>query len=92
MKLRNQGYNEKFCIELLLEAAESSNGKPSIRYLETIRDRWISENISSRKEAKERREGDKRGKYPASNEGNRSGGAQKESEFAFLDYQNRTGA
>ena len=92
MKLRNQGYNEKFCIELLLEAAESCKGKPSIRYLEPIRDRWINENISSREESKERKEGDKRGKYPGRDEGIRSGGNQKESEFAFLDYQNRTGA
>ncbi|OMD66035.1 hypothetical protein BSK62_13285 [Paenibacillus odorifer] len=93
MKIRDRGMTEKFCIELLLEASESStSSRPSMRYLETIRDRWIDENINSRQEAKERREGDKRGKYTGRNEGDRSGGNQKESEFAFLDYQNRTGA
>jgi len=93
MKMRDQGLTEEFCIEMLLEASEScTSPKPSLRYLESIRDRWINENINSREEAKQKKEGDKRGKYSTGHEGNRSGGNQKESEYAFLDYQNRTGA
>lgn len=52
MNLRNQGYTERFCIELLLEAGETSQGKPSLRYLKTICDRWIKENIYTRQQAK----------------------------------------
>ncbi len=57
MKLRNQGYTERFCIELLLEAGESCQGpKPSLRYMESIRDRWIKEKIYTRLESKARKE------------------------------------
>jgi hypothetical protein len=57
MKLRNQGYTERFCIELLLEAGESCQGaKPSLRYMESIRDRWIKEKIYTRIESKARKE------------------------------------
>lgn len=51
MKLRERGFDESFCIELLLESAESCNSsKPSIRYLEKVRDSWIEKGITTREQ------------------------------------------
>lgn len=92
MDLRKDGYPEKFCIELLYEAAETCNSKtPSIRYIQSIRDRWITDGINSRAEAKENRA--KRGGNVAEFKGRiRSGRDSKESPYAFLDKNSkRTG-
>ncbi|MNT64099.1 hypothetical protein D3C72_2019700 [compost metagenome] len=59
--------------------------------METIATRWMGSGITSRQQAKEEKEGMNRGKYQRFTEGNRSGGAKTESEFAFLDFQTRTG-
>jgi hypothetical protein len=60
MKIKSKGYTERFCIELLLEAGESCQGsKPSLRYMESIRDRWIKENIYTRAQSKQEKQGSK---------------------------------
>lgn len=60
MKIKSKGYTERFCIELLLEAGESCQGsKPSLRYMESIRDRWIKENIYTRAQSKQQKQGAK---------------------------------
>lgn len=74
--VRSQGYTEVFCIELLLEASESSTaGKPSVRYLQTIFDRWHKEGIYSRVQSKERKDSE-RGIKPS---------ADKPDRLAFID-------
>jgi hypothetical protein len=91
--VRSQGYTESFCIDLLTEAGDSAaGGKFGLNYLKEIYESWHTQGLGSREEAKQKKEGDKRGKYSSGAEGNRPGGNQKESEYAFLDLQNRTGA
>lgn len=51
--IRMKGYTDGFINELLLEAAESSNGKVTQRFVDTIFERWHSAGITSRKQAKE---------------------------------------
>ena len=89
-KLQEKGYDDSFCTELLLEAAESSNGgKPSLRYLETIRDRWIREGITSREQAKGNRitvigggnSGKRGSSYSRSSEANRKAANRGEESF-----------
>ncbi|MEK4263651.1 DnaD domain protein [Paenibacillus sp. FSL L8-0499] len=73
--VRTLGYTEVFCIELLLEASESSTaGKPSVRYLQTIFDRWHKEGIYSRSQSKERKETNRGGSV-----------ADKQDRLAFID-------
>lgn len=91
--VRGQGYTESFCIDLLNEAGDSATGgKFGLNYLKEIYESWHTQGLGSREEAKQKKEGDKRGKYSSGAEGNRPGGNKKESEYAFLDLQNRTGA
>ncbi|WP_426450637.1 DnaD domain protein [Paenibacillus sp. S-38] len=56
VKLMDKGHPEEFVKELLLEAGESSNGKPNIRFLETIAERWEREGIGTREEAKRKKQ------------------------------------
>lgn len=96
---RDMGYNEPFCVELLKEAYESADqGKVSVRFLEAIRDRWIRDGIYSRQQSKEK---SVRGDNGAEHTGfvekgiqhrRPKGSTPTESEYAFLDQQNRTGA
>lgn len=88
--LQQKGYTDFFCTELLLEAAESSNGgKPSLRYLETIRDRWIREGIQSREQAKGNRitvigggnSGKRGSNYGRSSEASRKAASRGEEHF-----------
>lgn len=58
MDIKSKGYNDAFIIELLLEAGESSS-KPNLRFLQSIGDRWMKENINSREQAKQAKESQK---------------------------------
>lgn len=53
--IRDKGYTNGFILELIQEAAESSSGKITPRFVDSIFERWTSHGISSRKEAKEGR-------------------------------------
>ncbi|QYK61822.1 hypothetical protein [Paenibacillus sp. S25] len=92
-EVRQKGYNESFCKELLLEASESAdNGKVSINFLKSISERWMKEGIHSRQQSREMRgRGNQYAEHKVRGERFQSGGHQKESEFAYLDRQNRTG-
>lgn len=58
--IKKKGYTETFCIELLREGAESCDGgKPSLRYLETICNRWFKENIFTRAQSKQQKQSTK---------------------------------
>ncbi|WP_010500621.1 DnaD domain protein [Paenibacillus elgii] len=52
------GMSEAIVIELFYEAVESDNngGKPPLRFLETIAKTWLKEKITSREDAKQRRQ------------------------------------
>ncbi len=54
--LKDKGVSEELIKEAMLEAAESGTGKPNQRFIDTIITRWIEEGISSREEAKARKE------------------------------------
>ncbi len=54
-ELLNRGYTEVFIKEVMYEAGESSGGKPNIKYLKTISERWIKEKIYTRIEAQRQR-------------------------------------
>ncbi|WP_339188388.1 DnaD domain protein [Paenibacillus sp. FSL R5-0490] len=90
-KLKTNGYDESFCTELLQEAFESAeNGSVNMRYLEKIRDRWIADGISSRKQSQEEKA---RRANNAESKGRteevRSGSNPPPSKFAFLNQRNR---
>jgi len=52
--LRRGGYTDSFIIELLLEAGESGT-KPSLRFVQSIAERWIKDKVYSRSQAKEQK-------------------------------------
>lgn len=55
-KCLDKGHSEQFIAEVMLEAAETcSNGKPSVRFMEAIVDRWEKEGIKSREENRRRK-------------------------------------
>lgn len=53
-------FGERYAIELLLEAGETAQGKPNLRYLEGIHDGWVKRGIRSRAEARAERDDKKR--------------------------------
>lgn len=55
-KVKAKGYTDVFIKELLLEAGESSSGKPNMRYLESIFESWDRDGIYTRSEAQRRRD------------------------------------
>ncbi|QDH23494.1 DnaD domain protein [Saccharibacillus brassicae] len=50
-ELKRKGRTDRFVIELLLEAGESSSGKPTLKFVRAIADRWLQEGIESREQA-----------------------------------------
>ncbi|MBC2632135.1 hypothetical protein H6X84_24245, partial [Salmonella enterica subsp. enterica serovar Enteritidis] len=54
-KLKAEGHTDEFITESMLEAGESGS-KPSLRFLQTICDRWIKDGIKSREESKAHRD------------------------------------
>ncbi|MCI3922448.1 DnaD domain protein [Paenibacillus sp. TRM 82003] len=49
VKYKTKGFTDTFIIEVLMEAAETCNGgKPPIKFIETIAERWEREGIYSR--------------------------------------------
>lgn len=61
VKVKSEGFEDTFVQELMLEAGETSNGPPSLRYMHSIFDRWKLEGIYSRAQSKQQRE---KGKPP----------------------------
>lgn len=55
VKAKSKGYTDSFIKEVMLEAGESANNKPSLRYLESIYDRWDKEKIYTRVESQRRK-------------------------------------
>lgn len=52
-KLRASGQTDHMIIELFHEAGESANtGRPSLKFLKAIGDRWVENGITSREQAK----------------------------------------
>ncbi|MBY0205274.1 hypothetical protein [Paenibacillus cucumis (ex Kampfer et al. 2016)] len=87
-RLRENGYDESFCKELLQEAYESAeNGSVNLRYLQSISDRWVEAGISSRQESKDRRA--KHAEHKGRTEEVRPGQNPPESKFAFLNQRSR---
>jgi DNA replication protein DnaD len=87
-RLRENGYDESFCTELLQEAYESAeNGSVNLRYLQSISDRWVEAGISSRQQSRDRRtnHAERKGRT----EEVRSGSNPPESKFAFLNQRSR---
>ncbi|MNC28712.1 hypothetical protein D3C75_769320 [compost metagenome] len=97
MDIRNKGYDESFCTELLLEASECcGGGRPPIRYLQPIRDRWIREGIKSREQAKAAKTGQQDGSddfsVQSQVEGTSNGGqagSTVETVFDDLEYKKK---
>ncbi|WP_263560002.1 DnaD domain protein [Paenibacillus polymyxa] len=92
-ELQQKGCDDSFLIELLLETGESS-ARPNLKLLKAIGDSWLERGIRSRQQAKEGKR-EKTGERHGRDErgGNSSGAnAAGESEYAFLDRQNRTGS
>lgn len=56
LKVKGLGYTDAFLVELILEAGESANGKLSIKYLETIFERWDREKVYSRAQSREKKQ------------------------------------
>mgnify|MGYP000934225149 CR=1 len=52
---KKKGFTDQFLIEVLLEAAESSATKPSLRYIRSIAEEWERKGIYTRAEARKRR-------------------------------------
>jgi DNA replication protein DnaD len=55
-EIKQKGYGDNFIIELFLETGESST-KPNYKLLKAIGDRWMAEGITSREEAKRKKNG-----------------------------------
>lgn len=58
-KLKEQGQTDEMIAELMLEAGESSS-KPNLRFLEAIGSRWLENGITSRSQAKELKDSQKK--------------------------------
>ncbi len=93
MTLKKKGYTDSFISELMLETGESSTN-PNLKLMQAIAERWIKEGIYSRQQSKEQKERRVNHEEPKRyfEKGNQPGRNPAESEFAFLDQQNRAGA
>lgn len=58
-QLKEKGQTDEMISELMLEAGESSS-KPNLRFLEAIGNRWVENGITSRAQAKEIKESQKK--------------------------------
>lgn len=93
MRIKQNGYTDTFITELMLETGESSS-QPNLKLMQAIAERWIKDGIYSRQQSKEQKE--RRVNNAESQrrfeKGIQPGRTSGESEYAFLDQQNRPGA